>query len=384
MNLSLILSYAQNTIGILFVFGVVIFIHEFGHFIVAKKSGIKVEQFSFGFGPEIFGINWGETRYTVNWIPLGGYVRMAGEVLEDYEGPHLEGKTKETDTEKKDDHDPSRDFMAQPWYRRILVAVAGPAMNYVLAAFVFFALFVIWGEPFQTNKTEVGEVIAGMPAEKAGLQSGDWILRINGEDVADFQSIAERIGKRANQETELLIRRGEEEIFLTVVPKLNESESRGLIGIRPAEPVVESKKIGVGKSIVYAVRQCWVLSSLTLSHLGQKIMAGEKPDVAGPIGIGQVIVKAVQSGLRDFISLIAFISVALGLFNLFPIPLLDGGHIVYYLIEGVRGKPLSAKAMGRANVVGLALLLSLLAFATVNDFTRDMGQYDRKAVKQKK
>ncbi|OVE77816.1 hypothetical protein BVX98_01970 [bacterium F11] len=370
MNVASILGQLQGWIGVVIVFGVVIFIHEFGHFIVAKKSGIKVEQFSFGFGPEIFGFVWGETRYTVNWIPLGGYVRMSGEFPEEYEGPVLEGENKEE--EKKEPKDRSRDFMAKPWYMRIFVALAGPAMNYVLAVVVFFLIFAVWGEQIQINKTEVGEVIAGMPAEKAGLQMGDVILRIDGELVSDFGNIAEKIGIRGNKETLFLIQRGESELTLSITPQQNEEEKRGLIGIRPAQPVTEDRKISLPQSFISSVRQCWLFSTLTLDHLGKKIMAGEKPDVAGPIGIGQIIFRAVRTGFREFLFLIGLISVALGLFNLFPIPVLDGGHIAYYLVEGIRGKPVSVKVMGRANMVGFALLIMLLVFATYNDFTRKL------------
>jgi len=375
MMIATLLTYLQNGIGILIAFGTVIFIHELGHFLVAKKSGVKVEQFSFGFGREIIGIDRGGTRYTINWIPFGGYVRMAGETPEDYEGPKLEGEERSKDASK----DSTGDFMAQPWHRRILIALAGPLMNYVLAVAVFFVIFSVWGEPIQKNKTQIGEVSAGMPAEKAGLMSGDKIVSIDGTLVEDFGMIAEIISKKAETEIRLVIDRDGDSKEILVIPQLNEKENRGLIGIRPANPEVDNIKIGLVSSFGKSIHQCWFISMMTLSHLGQKIRAGERPDVAGPLGIGRVIAHAVQSGLREFISLIGFISVALGLFNLFPIPMLDGGHIVYYVIEGIRGKPVSVKTMGRANVLGFALLLSLLAFATINDFTRDWSVLEKPA-----
>jgi len=359
-----ILLYLQYTLGILVAFGLVIFIHEFGHFIVAKKSGIKVEQFSFGFGKEIFGFQWGETRYTVNWIPLGGFVRMAGEVPEDYQGPVMEGASRDQNQDR------SRDFMTQPWYKRISVALAGPVMNYALAILLFFAIFMVWGQPIHVNKTEVGDVMVGMPAEKAGIKPGDKILKVAGQSVEDFLTVSRLISERANQKVELVVDRQSKEMKFEVTPAWNEEAKRGLIGISPAQPVLLSKKVTVTEAFSDSLKQCWFISAATLQHLADKIRAGEKPDVAGPIGIGQFIVKAVKSGMKDYLTLIALISVALGLFNLFPIPLLDGGHVVYYLIEGIRGKPVSSRVMARANAVGLALLLSLFALATFNDVTR--------------
>jgi regulator of sigma E protease len=354
-----ILLYAA---GILFAFGIVIFVHEFGHFMVAKKSGVKVERFSFGLGPELIGFKYGETRYCIAWLPLGGEVRMAGEFLDE---------DRPADAIKTGDH--SRDFFAQPWYRRVAIALAGPFMNYVLAASIFFGMLLIWGEPIQTNKTEVGEVVSGMPAEKAGLQKGDRIVSVQGETVEDFLTLASKIHARPGVETSIAFTRNDVPMIVNVVPQKDQEKNLGLIGIRPADPIHDRKKANVGEALTKSVRQCWNISAFTLYYLGQKISARERPDVAGPLGIGQVIVKAVKSGAEDFFYLIGLISVAIGLFNLFPVPLLDGGHMLYYLIEGIRGRPLSHRVMAKANMVGLALLLSLLVFATINDVQRFRG-----------
>ena len=356
------MSILLYTAGIIFAFGIVIFVHEFGHFIVAKKSGVKVERFSFGLGPEMIGFQWGETRYCIAWLPLGGEVRMAGEFIE--QDGELKAAT-------GGDH--SRDFFAQPWYRRVLIALAGPFMNYALSLLIFFSMLLIWGEPVQLNKTQVGEVVAGMPGEKAGLRSGDVINSVAGEPVTDFANLAAKIHARPNMETVVDYTRDGQAGTLTLVPQTEPNGKTGLIGIRPAEPVVERKDIGIVGSAKKAAYQCWNITYFTVYYLGQKIVARERPDVAGPLGIGQVIVKAVKSGAEDFVYLIGLISVAIGLFNLFPVPMLDGGHVLYYVIEGIRGKPLSHRFMGKANMVGLALLLSLLVFATINDVQRFRG-----------
>ena len=181
-------TLALSAAAIAFAFGLVIFVHEFGHFIVAKKSGVKVDRFSFGLGPEMIGFQMGETRYCIAWLPLGGEVRMAGEFLD----PEDETKKQnnEPGDQQKSVEDTSRHFFSQPWYRRVLIAFAGPFMNYALAALIFFGMLMVWGESIQTNKTEVGEVVAGMPAEKAGLLKGDNILSIQGEKVEDFVTLA--------------------------------------------------------------------------------------------------------------------------------------------------------------------------------------------------
>ncbi len=366
MSLETILANIGSTIGVVFAFGLVIFIHEFGHFFVAKRIGVKVEAFAFGFGKEIFGFTMGETRYSLNWIPLGGYVRMAGEQPDDYEGPVLEGGEKKTEAER----DRSREFMNFPWYKRVPIVLAGPFMNYVLAIIIFFGMLLIWGQPIQTNKTQVGTVVESMPAAAAGLKTGDTILSVAGKDVADFTEVATIIHARAEQPTEIKAKRGEMEMTFNIVPKKDEKRGIGLIGIQPAEPVLERESVGPVQAAKKAVWQCWNISWFTIYYLGQKIGAREKPDVAGPIGIIHVVAKATKAGMEDLFYLIAMISVAIGLFNLFPIPLLDGGHLLYYVIEGIRGKPLKQKTMNAANTVGLALLMSLLVFATFNDVQR--------------
>lgn len=355
-------SFLLYAAGIAFAFGIVIFVHEFGHFIVAKKSGVKVDRFSFGLGPEMIGFQMGETRYCIAWLPLGGEVRMAGEMVEGTEPAPVDPNV---------DH--SRDFFAQPWYRRIAIAFAGPFMNYVLAIVIFFGMLMLWGEPTQMNKTQIGEVVAGMPAEKAGLEKGDKVLKVQNEAITDFSEFAEKIHNRLGLETEVVVDRGGQTLTFKLVPEKDPRDSSGksgLIGVRQADPVVERTKIGPGLATKEAVLQCWNISAFTVYYLWHKISKHERPDVAGPLGIGQVIVKAVKSGPEDFFSLIGLISVAIGLFNLFPVPMLDGGHVLYYVIEGARGRPVSHKVMAKANMVGLALLLSLLVFATVNDVQR--------------
>lgn len=355
-----------SIVGVLFAFGLVIFIHELGHFLVAKKLGVKVEQFSFGFGKEIFGFQWGETRYTVNWLPLGGFVKMAGELPEDYEGPSIE-KASAGDPENLKE-DKSREFMAKPWYGRILIALAGPAMNYVMASFIFAMIVFVWGKGIPVATTKIDQLLEGRPAQQAGLKQGDIISHIDGDPVTNFESMAAKINAKANTPIEVQVLRDNETFKYTVVPE--DRGGKGLIGIAPATEVIREENVGFVEALGLGVQQSWFISKFTLGHLYSTIRKGEKPDVAGPIGIVQVLNRAVKKGWEEYWGLIGLISVAIGLFNLFPIPMLDGGHILYYLIEGIRGKPLSSKTMGRAQVVGLVFLLGLLVFATTNDLKR--------------
>jgi len=362
-----VLSFLLYAGGIAFAFGLVIFVHEFGHFFVAKKSGVKVDRFSFGLGPELIGFQWGETRYCIAVLPLGGEIRMAGEMVD--------GDANAAPPDPNVDH--SREFFYQPWYRRVAIAFAGPFMNYALSIVIFFSMLLIWGEPKQTNPTEIGEVVAGMPAEKAGLVKGDRVIKIQDVAVDDFAQLALKIHERPDLETSVVIERSGQQQTIKVTPQRDPEGKIGLIGIKP---VVERSKIGALPSAKKALWQCWNISAFTVYYLWHKISARERPDVAGPLGIGQVIVKAVKSGPEDFFYLIALISVAIGLFNLFPVPMLDGGHVLYYVIEGIRGRPLSNKVIGKANMVGLAMLLSLLVFATVNDVQRfKTGRAETKA-----
>lgn len=352
------MSFLISALAIILVFGIVIFVHEFGHFIVAKKSGVKVERFSFGLGPEAVGFQWGETRYCLAWIPLGGEVRMAGEA---------EFEEGESDTPKPRD---PRDFFAQPWYKRVPIVLAGPAMNYVLAVVVFALGAMIWGNPQPTQEAVIGDMIEGYPAHAAGLKPGDRVLSLNGESVQSWQELAQKIHALPEKQAVILVQRGVETPSITVVPRWDDSHKVGLIGISPAMVHVP---VGFWASWKQGVQQSIGLSVFTLRYLGEKIWKREKPDLSGPIGIATVIAKATREGMPYLLFLIGLISVGIGLFNLFPIPLLDGGHLMFYLWEGVTRKPVSKRVMARANAVGLSLLLFVLVFATYSDIQRLRG-----------
>jgi len=336
--------------SIVFTFGLVIFFHELGHLIAAKRMGVRVEKFSLGFGPEWLGFTKGGTRYVVSLIPVGGYVKMAGE--------HPGEKRKGTPDE----------FLAQKWWRRILIVASGPAMNFILAIVIFslMAFFVGIMIPHYES-TEVGSVIPEMPAEKAGMLEKDKIISIDGKEVSNWKEMAEIIHSKPGEEISIKILRGKEEIPLKIIPQYDEVRGVGLIGIGPAW---HTRKYNFIASLFAGFEQTAFLIVLTLKYIWLMLLGAVKPAVAGPIGIAQMVAQVARTGVYQLLSLIAIISAGIGLFNLFPIPLLDGGHAMFYLVEGITGKPLDENKMKIAQTIGAAIIIFLLVLVTYQDILR--------------
>ncbi|HOW28674.1 MAG TPA: RIP metalloprotease RseP [Elusimicrobiota bacterium] len=350
------MSILIGILSIVFAFGLVIFVHELGHFIAAKKIGVRVDRFSFGLGPEICGFQWGETRYCLAWIPLGGEVRMAGDDTDEQQtSDQMVGKT-------------PREFFGQPWYRRIPIVLAGPAMNYVSAVLIFTGIALMWGEPRISPEPVIGAVVPGYPAQKAGLTEKDRILSVNGQPVREWVQLAEQIHKMPEQDVTLEYQRDGADVRRVVVrPQKEKSTGVGMIGIQPDTVAV---RVGLLKSLGRGVELTVGWSYFTVRYLAEKIVRREKPELSGPIGIASVVAKAAKAGAQDFWNLLGLLSVGIGLFNLFPIPMLDGGHVVFYLWEGLSRRPLRRKMLAIANSVGLSILLAILLFATVSDIRR--------------
>lgn len=339
-------------ISVIAVFSVVVVIHELGHFLVCKCFGVRVEKFALGFGKEIVGINWGETRWSFCLLPLGGYVKPAGEDIEESSGAPDE-------------------FFGQSWYKRILIALAGPVMNYGLAFSCFFFLMFIWGQAKPSDQPVIGEVVAGFPAQAAGLQKGDEIVQINGKLIHSWQEASELIHTHPEKPIDIHIRRKTDgavvDKIVAIVPKKDAQRGIGLIGISP-HVVMEPQ--GFKNSWNNAAFQTVFWTKLTLKYLGDAIVQRKKPELAGPIGIVSIVAKVAKEGIQELIALVALISLSLGLFNLFPIPLLDGGHIFLYFLEGIVGKPLNKTMVRIANIVGATFLIAIFLFATTQDITR--------------
>ncbi len=344
-----------SILGVIFTFGIVILIHEFGHFIVAKLVGIFVEEFSFGFGKPLFQKKIKETLYSIRVIPLGGYVKPKGEDINEYRG---EGD----------------EYFSKKWYERIFVVMAGPLMNYFLAFIIFFAVIFFVGKPVPSNTTIIGDVAADFPAYNAGIKEGDKIISINLKPVSDWIEMTKYI--HPNPEKEIIIeyeRNGK--IHSVKVKTTKDGLGRGIIGIAPT---THYEKVSFLNAIGLSLYQLWYWTKLTITTLASNIIKLEKPDVAGPIGIVTLVSKAAHSDFVDFIFLVGLISVAVGFFNLLPLPLLDGGHIILYLYEGIFSKKLTPTLIRYVQTTGIAILLMILVFATYNDVIRI---YNSKKVK---
>lgn len=336
--------------------GLVVVIHELGHLIVALKLGVRVERFTVGFGPEIIGwTSKRKIRYSVCVVPLGGMVKMAGEFQDEREN-------------KPDE------FFSQPWYRRNLIALAGPVMNYVLA-FVLFALVAgVWGIMQPSTQPVVGMVLPSLPAATAGIQEGDQILTLNDQPVTTWEEMAKTIHSKPEEKVKVSLSRVAKEgdtpktISVTLTPAKDPQSGIGLIGIMPK---IDKIKPGFKGSLLAAAHDVKAWTLQPLKYLGSKIQSMESPkELSGPLGIAQMVTKASREGVSYVIYLIAIISTGLGLFNLFPIPVLDGGHVLLYTIEGIIRRPLSRRVLQIANGIGLSFVLMIFLYASYQDILR--------------
>ena len=335
---------------------ILIIVHEFGHFIAAKRLGVRIEKFSLGFGPKIFKKNIGGTDYILSLIPLGGYVKMAGDSLEDF-------KNKEDE------------FLSLAPGKRAKIIAAGPLLNYVLAFFCFWVVFFI-GYPTLTNK--VGELIENFPAKTAGVLAGDKIIMVDTHPVKYWDEISEIIHNKKHEPVELLIIRNKLPRRLKIYPKLQKTKNIfgkeitiSLIGIRPSEEVIKVKN-GLFASLFLGSKRLVDLTGLTLRGVWY-IITGSLPlreSVTGPLGIFSILSEAAHLGLSILINVIGILSMSLAIFNLFPLPVLDGGHIFLLLVERIRGKRFSQKIEDAISQFGLSLLILLAIFIFYNDLVR--------------
>jgi len=346
-------SFARILVTI-FCLGLVVVVHELGHLIVARWLGVRVERFTVGFGPELFGFTARAIRYSICAIPLGGMVKMAGDAVD----------SRSNNPEE---------FFGQPWYRRNLIALAGPAMNYVLAFVLFATVAGVWGILQPSKEAIVGDLIPGMPAAAAKLQPGDRIVKIDGQAIASWEEMAKQIHGQPDKKLQLEIARTAEDgkvqtLNLPLTPARDPQRGIGLIGVVPK---VDKVRPGFKGSLEAGYRDIKAWTVQPMKYLSQKARSMEGPkELSGPIGIAHMVTKATKEGFAYVVYLIAIISTGLGLFNLFPIPILDGGHVLLYTIEGIRRKPLSQKALNVANAVGLAFVLLVFLYASYQDVLR--------------
>ena len=368
-GLSGVWGFLAVLLPFLFVLTVVVFIHELGHFLVARWCGVKVKAFSIGFGKEIFGFyDKHGTRWRFAWIPLGGYVKF----LDDENSASVPSKSA---LERMSEDERSGAFQTKSLAARSAIVAAGPIANFLLAIVIFAMTFTLVG--VQVTAPRVDELVPGGAAANAGFKPGDVIIRIDGKAIEAFADMQRIVSANADHELTFEVNRGGTIIKLKATPARREISDRfgnklrvGVIGIRrnPTQTEWEYKRYSPPDAVVMGVRETYFIISRTLSYLNDVIMGRESADqLGGPIRIAEVSGQVASVGFVPLLNLTAVLSVSIGLINLFPIPLLDGGHLLFYLIEAVRRKPLSERTQEIGFRIGLAVVLMLMMFATWND-----------------
>ncbi len=351
------------------VLGILIFVHELGHFLLAKLLGVRVEAFSLGFPPRLVHKQIGDTDYRLSVIPLGGYVKLLGENPNDEVSPELQPYS----------------FMHHPLWHRFLIVLAGPIFNLMFAVVAIFLVFTFSGIPYVTN--EIGKVIENSPASRAGLQEGDRVLVVDNHQVERWDDLSQTIRQAGERPVALTLKRGEQVLKLEITPERLETpdlfgrkSTHLLIGISPSENMA-SEQVGPATALSKGFVSTWNISYMTVVNFYQ-LVTREVPLAAlgGPILIAQAAGKTAKRGPAALVTFMAILSIQLFLLNLLPIPILDGGHLMFFTLEAFRGKPVEIKHREIAQGLGLMLILALFILVCYQDFQRvyqDILQYFR-------
>jgi regulator of sigma E protease len=353
----------------LFVLSLVVFFHELGHFLVGRLCGVRILVFSIGFGPEIAGFNDRHgTRWKISAIPLGGYVKFFGDenAASVPDGTRLEAMSP---------GDRAQSFFFQPVPKRAAIVAAGPIANFILAIVIFAGIFMVYGK--QTMSSRVDAVQADSAAAAAGFQPGDVVVAINGQAVDNFSDMQRIVSESAGETLDIKVDRKGAELVLQAKPTLKEVKDNfgnvhriGILGISRSMAAEDLKyqPVSPPRAVVMGAQETWFVIDRTLSYIGGVVVGREAADqLGGPIRIAQISGQVATIGFVALIHLAAVLSVSIGLLNLFPIPLLDGGHLLFYSIEAMRGRPLSERAQEFGFRIGLAIVVMWMIFATFND-----------------
>lgn len=347
-----------SLLAFIVVAGVIILVHETGHFIAARLAGMRVERFSIGFPPRLASKKIGKTEFILSWIPLGGYVKIAGMVDESLEKDAVTGAPDE--------------FMSKNPFQKIFVLSAGVMMNYLVAWLILTGLTLAVGVP-EIGEPIIGEVTEGMPAAAAGLQKGDRILQIGDSAVTDWYDVVGLISP-ASDTVHLIAARADSTWALAVptVSRTDNGMTRRVIGIVAH---VSFREASLAESLGEGIRFCYIITRNILHFLGYLIM-GEASirDLAGPVGVAKLSGESARQGPETFLFFLAFVSVSIGFLNILPFPVLDGGHIVYVLVEAIIRRPISTKVKLAIQQVGLVLLILLILVVSYHDILRLLGR----------
>ncbi len=353
----------NSLISFIVVLGILILVHELGHFLFAKLFGVRVLKFSLGFGPKIIGRKFGETEYLLSAFPLGGYVKMFGEQQGEQEvGPA----------------DEPFSFSHKPVWQRFGIVAGGPFFNLAFAVFLFFLLLLVVGMPQAVDTTRIGQVTPGSVAESVGIKPGDVVMRLNDKPVSSWMEVSEGVKTSGGQPVGLILDRDGKEVAIVAVPAMEKIKNifgedvgeRYMLGIT-RDDKVEYQDVSVGQALKASFVQTWDLISLTLMGLVkifQRIIPAT--ELGGPIRIAEIAGQQFEAGWLNFYYFMGLLSINLGILNLLPIPVLDGGHLVFLTIESIRRKPLSITTMENFQKVGIFLLGSLMIFVFYNDILR--------------
>ena len=354
---------------------VVVFIHEYGHYYFARKYGVGVTDFSIGFGKELFG--WNDkhgTRWKVCAIPLGGYVKFFGDRNVYSQADHQEI------LEKYNEEERDKLFILKPLYQRVLIVFGGPLANFLLALAIFFCIYTFVGKDF--TPAVISEVQKDSPAMVGGLKNQDIILEIDGNEVKSIMEVSKYITMSTSDFIDFKVKRSYEELILKIKPNIVEGEdglgnkiNKRMVGIKLSayNDKINHVKLGPAQALYHAANEVYFVSVSSLKYIGGMIMGkADTSQLGGPIRIAKISGQVATFGVLAFISMMAYISISLGLINLFPIPMLDGGHLMFYAFEKVLGRPLSQKTQEGFFRIGIFLLLTLMFFTTFNDL-KDLG-----------
>ena len=375
-------------VAAIFVFGLLVLVHELGHFMVAKLTGMRVDEFAIGFGPKLWSRKYGETLYAIRAVPLGGFNRIAGMDYEIIERMGNEAEEKADDGGREsgwrryipsvnrenvvmvpdDEGAGERAYFRRPIWARMLMVLAGSFMNFILPLFIFFGIFYFSGVATPSPEPVIGAVMAEKPAAMAGLRQGDRILTIDGMEVAKWDDISRSIQGAEGKPFKLTYQRDGEVRSTTLIPEEEPDSKRVIIGITSSADIhqpgiLEAAGLAAQKVFFVLMAMVGALIQLMLGSVGAEALSG-------PVGIVQMTGEVANQGILPLLNFTAFLSLNLGLINLLPVPALDGGHFVMLVLEGLRGKPLGPKAMYYIQAAGVTLLVSLMIFTTFNDLMK--------------
>ena len=375
-------------VAAIFVFGLLVLVHELGHFMVAKLTGMRVDEFAIGFGPKLWSRKYGETLYAIRAVPLGGFNRIAGMDYEIIERMGNEAEEKADDGGREsgwrryipsvnrenvvmvpdDEGAGERGYFRRPIWARMLMVLAGSFMNFILPLFIFFGIFYFSGVATPSPEPVIGAVMAEKPAAMAGLMKGDRILTIDGSEVTKWDDISRSIPGAEGKPFKLTYQRDGEVRSATLIPEEEPDSKRVIIGITSSADIYQP---GILEAAGLAFQKVVFVLMAMVGALIQLVQGSVGADaLSGPVGIVQMTGEVANQGILPLLNFAAFLSLNLGLINLLPVPALDGGHFVMLVLEGLRGKPLGPKAMYYIQAAGVTLLVSLMIFTTFNDLMK--------------